>query len=121
MYFLYTTDLRATTQGTIEQNDTIDDCTKTLERPIDWDRLVLEHPGFDDEIFQRIANRYPNIVPVCHEKRTWFETMIAVTDWTPRRFAVGSVENRTAIINHFTQNFLCIFLSPCFCDITIYS
>ena len=114
MYFLYITDLRATTQGTIEQNDTIDDCTKTLERPIDWDRLVLEHPGFDDEMFQRIANWYPNIVPACHEKQTWFETMIAVTDWTPRRFAVSSVENTTAIVYHFRHNFVSIFFITMF-------
>ena len=80
---------------------TIDDCEQFLERPIDWDELVLEHPGLADEMLQRFATRFPNVIPACHERRQWVENMIAVTDWTLRGIAISSVENRTAVLLHY--------------------
>ena len=96
-----TTDVANTTLRDINKNITSDDCDQFLERPIDWDELVLDHPGLADEILQRHANIFPNVIPACHERRQWVENMIAVTDWIVNDRGAVSYENRTAIIHHF--------------------
>ena len=104
-FFRSTTELKVTTPtpNEIEQNYSTGNCTEYLVRPIDWDAIVLEHPGLDDEMLQKFANEFPDIIPACHEKRTWFENMLAVTDWVTRNYATITVENRTAIINYFNH------------------
>ena len=77
------------------------DCERFLERPIDWDELVLEHPGLADEMLQRMANERPNVIPACHERRRWVENMIDVTQWVVRYRSIVSIENRTAMVHTF--------------------
>ena len=115
IYFVSTTNFTVTTPSTLDKNYTTDNCTKTLERPIDWNNLVLEHPRFDNEIFQTIANHFPAVVPACYEKRTWFENMIAVTVWTPYGgHYIISVENKTAVIHHYKYNAVSVILITIF-------
>ena len=72
-----------------------------MDRPIDWDELLLEHPGLADEMIQRMANERPNVIPACHERRRWVENMIAVTEWIESRRAILTFENRSAVVRHF--------------------
>ena len=52
-------------------------------------------------MIQRLANKRPNVIPACYEKRRWAENMIAVTNWVDRGRAIISVPNTTAIVHHF--------------------
>ena len=85
----------------INTNITSNDCDRFLERPIDWDELVLEHPGLADEMIQRMANERSDVIPACYERRQWVENMIAVTDWVVRRRSIVSYENKTAMVHTF--------------------
>ena len=85
----------------INANLISNDCERFLERPLDWDELVLEHPGLADEMIQRMANERPNVIPACHERRRWVENMIAVTDWIVSRLGIVSFENKTAMVHTF--------------------